>query len=52
MKIISKKDNPLKDANDDHNPIKVKDYPPSYRFYQSFDILLHKKVGDTKEILH
>eukprot|EP00347_Sterkiella_histriomuscorum_P014968 403358814 len=49
LKIISKKDVTIRD--DDRQDMKSKNYPPSYRFYQSFDLLMHKKVGDTKEIL-
>ena len=26
---------------------KVSRNPPSFKFYESFDILLHKKIGDT-----
>lgn len=32
--------------------LKVHANPPSFKFYESFDILLHKKIGDIREIIN
>ena len=49
LKIVTKKTGTI--DPDMKSEMRTKNYPQSYQFYQSFDILLHKKVGDTRDIL-
>ncbi len=32
--------------------LRTHENPPTFKFYESVDILLHKKVGDTRELVN